>query len=265
MAQAEIRETRTRRQTRRPDYVYNDAESGEVGCLLQVHTNLVADLILLCKDDADEYKFEDENDDDDAFDHDDFLNFRPETRGRRRAAGIPPQRRSTRVIRGKRGSPDFSAHEWRGERRSSRLGGSEDMRLDRPPKRARTEESTTSSGSTGLPGSEAAPAESEQKVNNSGSAAMKPNEIPVEQVNGKKKSKFWYYAVEPVAGPARSSTLGSHMLAPTNGNGHGNISNGWLPLRHGANDEMDVDRCVDERQLSFATEQAQHLLLSGGD
>lgn len=31
MAQAEIRETRTRRQTRRPDYVYNDVESDEVG------------------------------------------------------------------------------------------------------------------------------------------------------------------------------------------------------------------------------------------
>lgn len=29
MAQAEIRETRTRRQTRRPDYVYGDVESGE--------------------------------------------------------------------------------------------------------------------------------------------------------------------------------------------------------------------------------------------
>ena len=139
------------------------------------------------------------------------------------------------------------------------------MRLDRPPKRARTEESTTSSGSTGLPGSEVAPAESEQKVKNPGSAAMKPNEIPVEQVNGKKKSKFWYYAVEPVAGPARSSTLGGHILAPTNGNGHGNINNGWLPLRHEADDGMDVDRCVDERQPSFATEQAQHLLLSGGD
>jgi len=247
LAQAEIRETRTRRQTRRPDYVYNDVESGE--------------------DDADEYKFEDENenDDDDAFDHDDFLNFRPETRGRRRAAGIPPQRRSTRVTRGKRSSPEISGHEWRGERRSSRLGASEDMQLDRPSKRARTEESTTSSGSMGLPGPEAAPSESEQTVQNQGAAAVKGNEIPMEQVNGKKKSKFWYYAVEPIAGPARSSMLGSQILATTNGNGHNNTSNGWSPLDPEANDRMDVDRCMGESPPSFATEQAQHPLLSGGD
>ncbi|KAH0838016.1 hypothetical protein J3R83DRAFT_6256 [Lanmaoa asiatica] len=236
IAQAEIRETRTRRQTRRPDYVYNDVESGE--------------------DDADEYRFEDENDDDDAFDHDDSLHFRPETRGRRRVAVIPPQRRSTRVTRGKRGSPDSSVQEWRGERRSSRLGASEEMQLDRPPKRARTEESTTSSGSVRLPSPEVAPPEGEQKVKNEGAAAIKPNEIPMEQVNGKKKSKFWYYAVEPVAGPAR---FGSKILATTNGNGH-NSSNGW-PSGPEANDGMDVDQCVDEPPPSFT----EHLLQSDGD
>jgi hypothetical protein len=267
MAQAEIRETRTRRQTRRPDYVYNDVESGEVGYLLQVRINLVADLILLCKDDIDEYKFEDENenDDDDAFDHDDFLNFRPETRGKRRAAGIPPQRRSSRVARGKRSSPDFSAHEWRGERRSSRLGAPEDIQPDHPPKRARTEESTASSGSVGLPGPEVAPPDGEQKVQNQGAAAMKSNEIPMEQVNGKKKSKFWYYAVEPVAGPAQPSILGSKILTTTNGDRHNNTSNGWSSLGPEVDDGMDVDRCMDEPPPSFATEQAQRPLLSGGD
>ncbi|KAF8140600.1 hypothetical protein EV363DRAFT_1393497 [Boletus edulis] len=238
MAQAEIRETRTRRQTRRPDYVYNDAESGE--------------------DDTDEYKLEDENEDEDAFDHDDFLNLRPETRGRRRAAGLPPQRRSTRVTRGKRGSPEFSAHEWRGERRSSRLGASEDMQLDRSPKRARTEESTTSSGSAWLPGTQVAPPESEEKVNNQGAAAMKRNEIPMEQVNGKKKSKFWYYAVEPIAGSPRSSVLGSKILTTSNGS---NTSNGWSPSGPGTNDGMDVD----EPPPSFVMEQAQRALLSGGN
>ncbi|KAF8560030.1 hypothetical protein OG21DRAFT_1479883 [Imleria badia] len=247
MAQAEIRETRTRRQTRRPDYVYNDVESGE--------------------EDADEYKFEDENenDDDDAFGYEDFLNFRPETRGRRRAAGIPPQRRSTRVTKGKRGSPDFSSHEWRGERRSSRLGAPEDIQLDRPSKRARTEESTTSSGSMGLPGSEVVPPVGEQKIKNQGVTAMKPNEIPVEKVNGKKKSKFWYYAVEPIAGPARSSILGSKILTTAHGNGVNNPSNGWSPLGPDADDGMDVDRCVDEPPPSLVTEQAQHALLSVGD
>lgn len=264
MAQAEIRETRTRRQTRRPDYVYNDVESGEVGHLLWDHINIVADLILLYKDDTDEYKLEDENDEDDAFDRDDFLNPRPETRGRRRAAAMPPQRRSTRVARGKRSSPDFPAQEWRGERRSSRLGASEDMQLDRAPKRARTEDSTTSSGSAGFPGSEGTAAESDQKVKNQSAAAIKPNEIPMEQPNGKKKSKFWYYAVEPIAGPTRSSMLGSKFLATTNGNGQNNTSNGWLPLGSEPNGGTDVDRCADEPPPSFA-EQAQHSLLSGGD
>ena len=132
------------------------------------------------------------------------------------------------------------------------------MQLDHPPKRARTEESTTSSGSVGLPGPEVAPPEGEQKVKNEGATAMKPSEVPMEQVNGKKKSKFWYYAVEPVAGPARSSILGGKILTTTNGNGHNNTSNGWLPPGPEANDGMDVDRCVDEPP-------AQHPLLSGGD
>ncbi|KAG9314049.1 hypothetical protein JVU11DRAFT_4828 [Chiua virens] len=238
MAQAEIRETRTRRQTRRPDYVYNDVESGE--------------------DDVDEYKDDDQNDDDDTFDQD---GFRLETRGRRRGAGIAPQRRSTRVTRGKRGSPDFSVQEWRGERRSSRLGASEDMQLDRSPKRARTEESTTSSGSFGLPSAETAPAEGEQKVKNQGAAAIKPNEVPVERVNGRKKSKFWYYAVEPIAGPAQVSMHDSKILATTNGNGHNHNSNGWLVAGPGRNDGMDVDVYVDP----LITEQAQPHPLSGGD
>lgn len=136
------------------------------------------------------------------------------------------------------------------------------MQLDRPPKRARTEESTTSSGSMGLPGYEIAGAESEQKIKNQSVPAIKSNEVSMEQVNGKKKSKFWYYAVEPIAGPARSSMLGSKILATTDGNGHDKLHNGWLPLGPEANDGMNVDRCVDEPPPSFA-EPAQHPLLSG--
>lgn len=207
---------------------------------------------------------DDENDDDDAFDHDGFLDSRPGTRGRRRAADIPPQRRSTRVMRGKRDSPDFSVQEWRGERRSSRLGAPEDMQLDHPPKRARTEDSTTSSGSVGFPGSEVAPPEREQKVRDEGAAAIKANEIPMERVNGKKKSKFWYYAVEPIAGPARSSVLGSKILATANGNGH-NTSNGWPALGREASDGMDVDRRVDEPRPSFTGQGQHHPVQSGGD
>lgn len=221
----------------------------------------VSELIFLCKDDADEYKFEDENDEDDTFDHDGFVDARPETRSKRREAGALPQRRSTRATRAKRISPDLSVHEWRGERRSSRLGASEDMQLDRPSKRARTEESTTSSGSVVLPSSDVGALENEQKAKGQIAAAKKPNEIPVEQVSGKKKSKFWYYAVEPIAGPARTSMHGGNVLAATtNGNGHIDTSNGWLPSSPEAHDGMDVDRSVDEPPPSFSEHTRRPLL-----
>jgi hypothetical protein len=43
------------------------------------------------------------------------------------------------------------------------------------------------------------------KINLPGAAAVKPTEVAMEQVAGKKKSRFWFYAVEPMAssnGPA---------------------------------------------------------------
>ncbi|KAF8846030.1 hypothetical protein BDN67DRAFT_918061 [Paxillus ammoniavirescens] len=231
MAQAEIRETRTRRQTRRPDYVYNDMESGE--------------------EDVDEYKFEEENDDDDAFDQEDFLDLHSETRARRRASGVPPQRRSTRATRGKRASPDLLAHEWKGERRSTRLGAPEDMQLDRPSKRARTEESTTSSGSAGWLSSAPVPPNGDSKPKTNRAAAIKPNEIVVEQVKGKKKSKFWFYAVEPIPTPAgvgAASAPDSTISATANGHGHNGDTgpsgtvNGGTSSTHGAIQGMEIDR-----------------------
>ncbi|KIK96396.1 hypothetical protein PAXRUDRAFT_826021 [Paxillus rubicundulus Ve08.2h10] len=233
MAQAEIRETRTRRQTRRPDYVYNDVESGE--------------------EDADEYRFEEENenDDDDAFDQEDFLNLHSETRARRRASGVPPQRRSTRATRGKRASPDLSAHEWKGERRSTRLGASDDTQLDRPSKRARTEESTTSSGSVGWPSLAPVLSNGDSMPKTNRAAAIKPNEIVVEQVKGKKKSKFWFYAVEPIPTPASvgaASVSGSTISAIANGHEHrgdnepsGTINGGTFST-HRSTGGMDIDR-----------------------
>lgn len=38
------------------------------------------------------------------------------------------------------------------------------------------------------------------KLKASGAAALRPNEIAMEQIAGKKRSKFWVYAVEPVPG-----------------------------------------------------------------
>ena len=38
------------------------------------------------------------------------------------------------------------------------------------------------------------------KVKRSGAAALKPTEVAVEQIAGRKKSKFWVYAIEPIPG-----------------------------------------------------------------
>jgi hypothetical protein len=234
MAQAEIRQTRTRRQTRRPDYVYHDAESGE--------------------DDADEYQFEEDNDyDDEPFAEDNFGSSR--SHGRRQPGAIA-QRRSTRATKTKRPSPDLSAFEWKGERRSARLGPSEETPVERPSKRARTEESTMSSTSAGWP--PVLPAEnlngvSKAKVN--GAAAVKPTEIAVEQLGGKKKSKFWFYAVEPISAPADvlppggsgSTSLNGHEYNGDTGRS-GTSSNTSLPT-HGKGDAMDIDS---QREFSLS-------------
>lgn len=110
-------------------------------------------------------------------------------------------RRSTRSAAANNGSNGRSGDEWadwRGERRSARLGAPAETQLDgHPPKRARTEESTTSS----LDPPVAATASGNGiKLKVNGAAAVKPTETLVETVAGKKKSKFWVYAVEPVAG-----------------------------------------------------------------
>jgi len=37
------------------------------------------------------------------------------------------------------------------------------------------------------------------KIKLQSAAAIRPTEVAIEQLNGKKKSKYWFYAVEPVA------------------------------------------------------------------
>lgn len=229
MAQAEIRETRTRRQTRRPDYVYDDMESSE--------------------DDADEYNVEEE-DDDDAFEQNGGPHFRTDRRSNR-TSGTQAQRRSTRVTKGKRPSPEFFAHEWKGERRSSRLEATEDMQLDRPPKRARTEESTTSSGSAGWNVFPPSTSNANPNPKVDGAAAVKPNEIAVEQVGKKKKSKFWFYAVEPLPTPGSNGWSGNTVLsAPNSHNCDGHLgppgnSNGQCATDHDPGEQMGSGRRID--------------------
>src|SRR5882762_8203831 len=102
---------------------------------------------------------------------------------------------------------------WRGERRSSRLGAPAEVQLDDfPRKRARTEESTGSISSADFGHdrySSGTPAGETSATKMHGAASVKPTEIAMEQVGSKKKSKFWFYAVEPIperAGQAATST-----------------------------------------------------------
>ena len=83
-----------------------------------------------------------------------------------------------------------------------RLGAPTDTQLDGPPppKRARTDDSAVSGNSGDAP-VQSGKANGSLKVKVNGAAAMKPTEMAVETVAGKKKSKFWYYAVEPIPGP----------------------------------------------------------------
>ncbi|KAG6333072.1 hypothetical protein ID866_6023 [Astraeus odoratus] len=217
-------------------------------------------------DDADEYNFEEEEEDD-VFEQDDTSYSRSDRRFNRRASGTLAQRRSTRVTKGKRPSPEFSAHEWKGERRSSRFGAPEDVQLDRPPKRARTDENATSSGSDGWNPPAAPNGNSQSKTN--GAAAVRPHEIAVEQVRGKKKSKYWFYAVEPIpalAGNGMPVASDSTASSPPNSHYHdgdtglpGN-SDSHFAAEHGRDEGMDLDRRTGGSLSPFAEELAENAL-----
>lgn len=145
--------------------------------------------------DGDEYVYKGQEEEDDEYEDLIEVDDADTSIAQRDSAG---GRRTTRG-NGTRPKDDWS--DWRGERRSTRLGAPSDTQLDGPPpKRARTDDSATS-GNSG----EAAPATSGKansglKIKINGAAAMKPTETAVEAIAGKKKSKFWFYAVEPVSG-----------------------------------------------------------------
>lgn len=60
------------------------------------------------------------------------------------------------------------------------------------------------------------------RLKSSSAAALKPTEIALEQIKGKKRSKYWVYAVEPIPGAAPPPPdPGLSNGAPSNGmNGH---------------------------------------------
>lgn len=174
------------------------------------------------QDEGDEYQYQEEERQEDEYEQD-YLD------GGRRGRGGPSVgiRRSTRTstlnANGKReGSSDSGL--WRGERRSTRLSGGDAFPDVEPRrKRARTEESTASAPST-----DGAPSDSQGltngiRVKTSGAAALKPTEIAMEQIAGKKKSKFWVYAVEPIPAPSSHRLASASKSSDMNGheaNGH---------------------------------------------
>lgn len=161
----------------------------------------------------------------------------------RRAAAWKPMPASTGTRRSTRTTVVNSAQhtrevepwgEWRGERRSTRLGAPPETQLDvgPPRKRARTEDSSTSgqspsqygdgdatgSVSSGPGGSGNGKSNGNGSVNglklkSTSAAALKPTEVTMDQVSGKKRSKFWVYAVEPGPEPLPPQPrTGAHAL-----------------------------------------------------
>lgn len=164
--------------------------------------------------DHDEYTYQEQDDEEyeDRAEFDDLSGFRSgdSSTSNRYELG---RRRSSRaaVTNGHRNSNgNGSISEWRGERRSRRLGAPSETQVDEPPpKRARTEDSVMSSNSADVP-----PAAENGRNRSRGAAAIKPTETAVEVVPGKKKSKFWFYAVEPIAGAPPQASAPPATSAP---------------------------------------------------
>lgn len=239
-AQAELRETRTRRQAKKPDYRdVPEAESDDgnnvrvlISCPIQKN------LTPLLQDDGDDYTAQNGQGYDDE--DEEFINDAEDSDGRpakahRGGVVLDDRRRSTRTsarnANGKRASSSED-DPWAGlrdePRRSTRFGNADVAPLpERPAKRARTVESNTSmtSGDAG-PSSIPENGQSSKKgllLKTSGAAALKPTEVAVAEIPGKKKSKFWVYAVEPAVGSVPVNTEKESLMDVDAGVGNGNL------------------------------------------
>lgn len=236
-AQADLRETRTRRQTRKPDYVYNIQD-------------------LDSDNDGDEYKYQDDGyDEDDDFANDQDSDSKP-SKKRHRVSNVEP-RRSTRTSTRSNDKRETSADDpwggWRGERRSTRLGAPADTQFDAEPpnKRARTADSSASTTSGDLRMSPVDPLPQHSKnglgIKASGAAALKPTEVALEQIAGKKRSKYWVYAVEPstLSPETRTTTNVMETNGKENGNGNGDVDVSMSPSFNGAEDDSDYPKSME--------------------
>jgi hypothetical protein len=180
--------------------------------------------IILSQNEKDgEYKYQENNIS--ADEDTDFMNSRSDTAsagaGNRRALSDVGRRRSTRsaaINTSKHAAAEADLWSgWRGERRSTRLGAPPEAQLDGPPsKRARTEDTlSVKSGVSDkvIDSPVTSPVERPLQMKHSDAAVVKPAEVAVDQITGRKKSRFWYYAVEPIPSPSTA--------APTHENGNG--------------------------------------------
>lgn len=91
----------------------------------------------------------------------------------------------------------------------------------------------------------------------SGAAAVKPTEVVVEQVAGKKKSKFWYYAVEPTNGalvePSNASVNHSDEPQMERLNGHANGDTIGISTEQSAH-LNGLDTSISQRSLQVPTQ-----------
>lgn len=201
-AQAELRTTRTRRQTRRPDYVYGQEYESDVRTNSRSRNDmlLTAPILWNFQEGGDDYTYEEDDDDEEQVDQLEEEEFgEPVGRnGERRSGRI----KSLRTTNGNGKRQIDTLGEWRGERRSTRLGvATDDVTTN---KRARTEERSVSSAASDIIPTSAI--SNGSGVQSSGAASVKPNEVIVDTIAGKKKSRFWVYAVEPVQESASASS-----------------------------------------------------------
>ncbi|KAK2461559.1 hypothetical protein APHAL10511_006022 [Amanita phalloides] len=229
LAQAELRETRTRRKAYKPDYVYSNGFDSQASSEISTY-KVPCPNKFETQDDGDDGNYEEDEKND--FDDDDFLNSGDNDVKPKRGRKIPAIacRRSTRTaVLNANGKRDSSADSWQwGERRLTRRTAQypePESDGTHPRKRSRTAESTDGGSPAPLDGSV-----NEVygiKVKTTGAAALRPTEIAMEQVAGKKKSKYWVYAVEPVAGPAVNgkeiTQPSNHDRVETNGNESTNL------------------------------------------
>ena len=179
--------------------------------------------------DADDYKFQEDDDYDDPMDEDEF----GDASGSRRTSS----RRSARNASGNSNGANPWG-QWRGERRSTRLGAPIETQLDDPPrKRARTEDSTGSNSSANVTQDRCSPQTDDVIVKKS-AAAVKPTEIAVEQVGKKRKSKFWFYAVEPV--PGASDATAEVGSSAANGSDPPTVSNRFANGKSSGPPDTDI-------------------------